>query len=115
MSLSRERLKQLEEIEQDVVRVIEAASQSLLEISKALPSEEYIIKTTTEFLKGLEGVEKNLSEQISYLSQVSTNQQHEGSIYLEEKRFQLVCESTDIILKRLKNLEKNYSPKRDSK
>lgn len=52
MSLSRERLKQLEEIEQDVVRVIEAASQSLLEISKAQPSEEYIIKTTTEFLKG---------------------------------------------------------------
>ena len=64
---------------------------------------------------GLEGVEKNLTEQISYLSQVSTNQQHEGSIYSEEKRFQLVCESTDSILYRLKDIEKKYSPKKEQK
>ena len=52
MSLSRERLKQLEEIEQDVVHVIESASQSLLELSKEQPSEKYVISRTTEFLKG---------------------------------------------------------------
>lgn len=60
-------------------------------------------------LKGLEGVERQLNEQISYLSQVSTNQQHEGSVYSEEKRFHLVCESTDSILQRLKNVEKRVS------
>lgn len=53
MSLSRERLKQLEDIETDVVNVIESASQSLLELSKQQPVEEYVIKRTTEFLKGI--------------------------------------------------------------
>lgn len=52
MSSSRERLKQLEEIEQDVVTVIESASQSLLELSKEQPSEDYVISSTTRFLKG---------------------------------------------------------------
>ena len=52
MSSSRERLKQLEEIEQDVVTVIESASQSLLELSKEKPSEDYVISSTTKFLKG---------------------------------------------------------------
>ena len=52
MSSSRERLKQLEEIEQDVVNVIESASHSLLELSKEQPSEEYVIACTTRFLKG---------------------------------------------------------------
>ena len=60
---------------------------------------------------GLEGVERKLNEHISYLSQVSTNQQHEGSIYSEEKRFQLVCESTDTVLKRIKALEKRVYQK----
>ncbi|XP_066930148.1 mediator of RNA polymerase II transcription subunit 11-like [Clytia hemisphaerica] len=114
MSLSRDRLKQLEEVEKDVVVVIESASQSLLELSKQQPSEEYVIARTTEFLKGLEGVERKLNEHISYLSQVSTNQQHEGSIYSEEKRFQLVCESTDIVLKRIKALEKRVYPKKET-
>ena len=53
MSSSRERLKQLEEIEQDVVTVIESASQSLLELSKEQPSEDYVISSTTRFLKGM--------------------------------------------------------------
>lgn len=113
MSLSRDRLKQLEDIEADVVGVIESASQSLLELSKQQPSEDYVNSRTTEFLKGLEGVERKLNEHISYLSQVSTNQQHEGSVYSEEKRFQLVCESTDIILKRIKAIEKRALPKKE--
>jgi len=115
MSASKERLKQLEEIEQDVVGVIQAASQSLLELSKEIPSEEYVITSTTKFLKGLEGVEKNLNKQISYLSQVSTNQQHEGSIYAEEKKFELVCQSTDLILRRLMKLEKEFLPRKEVK
>ena len=52
MSASKERLKQLEEIEQDVVSVIESASQSLLELSKQQPNEEYVNTITTKFLKG---------------------------------------------------------------
>ena len=53
MSLSRDRLKQLEDIETEVVVVTESASQSLLELSKQQPSEDYVIARTTEFLKGI--------------------------------------------------------------
>lgn len=53
MSLSRDRLKQLEDIEAEVVVVTESASQSLLELSKQQPSEDYVIARTTEFLKGI--------------------------------------------------------------
>ena len=53
MSLSRDRLKQLEDIETEVVVVTESASQSLLELSKQQPSEDYVIARTTEFLKGM--------------------------------------------------------------
>ena len=51
-STSRERLQQLEEIERDLVGVIESAGQSLLELSKEQPSEDYVVARTTEFLKG---------------------------------------------------------------
>ena len=55
MSSSRDRLKQLEDIEAEVVVVTESASQSLLELSKQQPSEDYVIARTTEFLKGMVG------------------------------------------------------------
>ena len=55
MSSSRDRLKQLEDIEAEVVVVTESASQSLLELSKQQPSEDYVIARTTEFLKGMAG------------------------------------------------------------
>ena len=50
-------------------------------------------------------MEKSLNDQISYLSQVSTNHQHEGSIYSQEKRFELVCEASDLISSKLKSVE----------
>ena len=68
-----------------------------------------------DLFSGLEGVEKNLNTQISYLSQVSTNQQHEGSIYAQEKKFQLVCQRTDLILDRLVKLEKQFLPRKEVK
>ena len=52
MSLSRDRLKQLEDIEQEVVRVVESAALSVAELSKAEPSEDYVVARATEFLKG---------------------------------------------------------------
>ncbi|XP_068672687.1 mediator of RNA polymerase II transcription subunit 11-like [Montipora capricornis] len=89
MSQSVDRLKQLEEIEKDVVKVIRSAGETLEELSKDNPSEDRINSTATKFLKSLEGVEKGLSEQIGYLTQVATGQPHEGSTYGAEKNFEL--------------------------
>lgn len=90
MSQSVDRLKQLEEIEKDIVKVIRSAGETLEELSKEVPSEDRINTTATKFLKSLEGVEKGLSEQIGYLTQVATGQPHEGSIYGAEKGFELL-------------------------
>ncbi|PFX29044.1 mediator of RNA polymerase II transcription subunit 11-like [Stylophora pistillata] len=90
MSQSGDRLKQLEEIEKDVVKVIRSAGETLEELSKDAPSEDRINSTATKFLKSLEGVEKGLTEQIGYLTQVATGQPHEGSTYGAEKDFELL-------------------------
>ena len=44
---------------------------------------EILISTHLNYF--LQGIEKGLSEQITYLTQVSTSQPHEGSIYGAEK------------------------------
>lgn len=49
----------------------------------------------------LEEIEGKLLEHISYLSQVTTNQQHEGSIYSVEKSFDLAIWKTHMIKKRV--------------
>jgi len=90
MSQSGDRLKQLEEIEKDVVKVIRSAGETLEELSKDNPSEDRINSTATKFLKSLEGVEKGLTEQIGYLTKVATGQPHEGSTYGAEKNFELL-------------------------
>ncbi|XP_020607398.1 mediator of RNA polymerase II transcription subunit 11-like [Orbicella faveolata] len=90
MSQSGDRLKQLEEIEKDIVKVIRSAGETLEELAKEAPSEDRINSTATRFLKSLEGVEKGLSEQIGYLTQVATGQPHEGSTYGAEKDFELL-------------------------
>lgn len=90
MSQSGDRLKQLEEIEKDIVKVIRSAGETLEELSKEAPLEDRINSTATKFLKSLEGVEKGLTEQIGYLTQVATGQPHEGSTYGAEKNFELL-------------------------
>lgn len=72
------------------MKVIRSAGETLEELSKDAPSEDHINSTATKFLKSLEGVEKGLSEQIGYLTQVATGQPHEGSTYGAEKDFELL-------------------------
>eukprot|EP00794_Sanderia_malayensis_P011252 gene11252-12432_t len=64
-----ERLRQLEETEQDITEVIKCASIALGELAKEAPSEDTITRNTTEFIKKLEDIERNLLEQINYMSQ----------------------------------------------
>ncbi|KAK3728595.1 hypothetical protein QZH41_011680, partial [Actinostola sp. cb2023] len=81
MSQSRDRLKRLEGIEREIVTVLKSAGETLSELSKDSPSDDVVNTKAAQFVKSLEGVEKGLSEQISYLTQVATGQPHEGSTY----------------------------------
>jgi len=99
------RLKQLEESEKDIIEVIQCAASAIEELSKDTPSEEVITSKTAHFLKMLEEIERKLLEQIHYLSQVTTSQQHEGSVYAIEKSFDLAFWKTQIIKKRVQAIK----------
>lgn len=53
----------------------------------------------------LEEIEGKLLEHISYLSQVTTSQQHEGSIYAAEKSFDLAAWKTQLVKERIKAIK----------
>eukprot|EP00795_Rhopilema_esculentum_P016640 gene16639-8077_t len=76
------------------------------ELSKDSPSEDVINSQTTQFLKLLDETEGKLMEQINYLSQVTTSQQHESSIYSAEKSFDLAVWKTQLVKAKLAEINK---------
>ncbi|XP_001640033.2 mediator of RNA polymerase II transcription subunit 11 isoform X1 [Nematostella vectensis] len=106
MAHSRDRLKQLEEIEKDIVKVMQSAGETIAELSNENPSEDMVNMKATEFVKSLEGVEKGLTEQINYLTQVATGQPHEGSTYGVDKDFELATSRTAIVKEQLQEVQK---------
>lgn len=63
--------------------------QALLELSKERSSQKQAETNTSQFLRTLSQVESKLSDQINYLTQVSTGQPHEGSGYASQKVLQM--------------------------
>lgn len=61
----------------------------MLELSKEKSSQKAVENNTQQFIKSLGTVESKLSEQINYLTQVSTGQPHEGSGYASAKVLQM--------------------------
>ena len=92
--------------QQDIIEVVRCAACAIEELSKESPSEQVVNSKTTRFLKMLEDIEKRLSEQISYLSQVTTSQQHEGSIYALEKSFDLAVWKTQFVKAKMAEIKK---------
>ncbi|XP_021344270.1 mediator of RNA polymerase II transcription subunit 11-like, partial [Mizuhopecten yessoensis] len=66
------RLQQLENIEKDIATAIQSAGQALQELAKDKPVLKQVETHTTNFMKILMEVEKKLTQQINYLTQVST-------------------------------------------
>ncbi|KAF2358579.1 Mediator complex subunit Med11 [Trinorchestia longiramus] len=105
-----ERIQALDNIEKDIANVLQYAGQSLAELSKDKPANKQVETHTSQFLKTLTSVETELTKQISYLTQVSTGQAHEGSCYSSQKTLQMSWHRLQHIkneiseLERLKNL-----------
>ncbi|XP_054707875.1 mediator of RNA polymerase II transcription subunit 11-like isoform X1 [Uloborus diversus] len=89
MATPNDKLKQLEGLEKDLAAALHAASQAVLELSKEKPSVKQAETYSSTFLKTLENVENGLSKHITYLTQVSTGQAHEGSSYASQKMMQM--------------------------
>ncbi|CAG5123872.1 unnamed protein product [Candidula unifasciata] len=102
----RERLLALEKIEKDISTAIQSAGQALQELSKDKPALKHVESHTSNFLKTLQEIENGLSQQISYLSQVSTSHPHEGSSYASQKDLQMAMHRSEHVKSRLGELEK---------
>lgn len=79
------RLAELDAIEKELSTCMQAASNALSELSKDVPKAKQVETQTNSFLASLQKVESELSKQIHYLTQVSSGQSHEGSVYASAK------------------------------
>lgn len=84
-----ERIQILDDIEKDIITCLQCAAQALLELSKEKSGQKQAETNTSQFLRTLSQVESKLSDQINYLTQVSTGQPHEGSGYASQKVLQM--------------------------
>lgn len=89
---SRKIITRIEMVYFGIIKLIfkhSIAGQALLELSKEKSSQKQAEGNTHQFLKTLNQVETKLNEQITYLTQVSTGQPHEGSGYASQKVLQM--------------------------
>ncbi|KAH9514602.1 Mediator of RNA polymerase II transcription subunit 11 [Bulinus truncatus] len=102
----REKLQALEKIEKDIATALQTAGQALQELSKDKPALKHVETHSSNFLKTLQEIENGLSQQISYLSQVTTGQPHEGSSYASQKDHQMSLHRLEHVKSRLGELDK---------
>ncbi|KAL5290840.1 MED11 family protein [Megaselia abdita] len=79
--------------------------QALQELAKEKSSQKAAENHTQAFIKNLTAIEKQLSEQINYLTQVSTGHPHEGSSYASAKVLQMGWHRSSQARDRLMELE----------
>ncbi|XP_062553168.1 mediator of RNA polymerase II transcription subunit 11 [Armigeres subalbatus] len=100
-----DKIQVLDSIEKELLLCLQSAGQALLELSKEKTSQKATETHTNQFLKSLNIVESKLSEQINYLTQVSTGQPHEGSGYAAAKVLQMAWHRIQHVKSRIKELE----------
>ncbi|GJQ67035.1 hypothetical protein Trydic_g8006 [Trypoxylus dichotomus] len=106
MTAPIERLTILEAIEKDIITCLHSAGQVFVELSKEKSSLKQAENHTQTFLKTLGQVESRLTEQINYLTQVSTGQPHEGSGYSSQKVLQMAWHRLEHARSRVNELDR---------
>ncbi|OWR51048.1 mediator of RNA polymerase II transcription subunit 11 [Danaus plexippus] len=101
-----ERIQVLDEIEKDIITCLQCAAQALLELGKEKSSQKQAESNTSQFLRTLSQVESKLSDQINYLTQVSTGQPHEGSGYASQKVLQMAWHRLEHVRSWVNELER---------
>ncbi|KAF6206169.1 hypothetical protein GE061_017394 [Apolygus lucorum] len=106
MAAPMEKIQILDSIEKDIVTCLHSAGTALVEFSKEKSSLKQAESQTHLFLKTLGQVESKLTEQINYLTQVSTGQPHEGSGYASQKVLQMAWHRLEHARSRVNELER---------
>ncbi|XP_030375883.1 mediator of RNA polymerase II transcription subunit 11 [Scaptodrosophila lebanonensis] len=100
-----DKIHALDEIEKEIILCMQSAGQALQELGKEKCSQKNAETQSQQFLKSLSSVESKLSEQINYLTQVSTGQPHEGSGYASAKVLQMAWHRIQHARSRVRELE----------
>ncbi|XP_026464826.1 mediator of RNA polymerase II transcription subunit 11 [Ctenocephalides felis] len=106
MTAPMERIQVLDSIEKDIITCLQSAGQAFMELSKEKSSQKQAEGQTHQFLKSLSQVESKLTEQINYLTQVSTGQPHEGSGYASQKVLQMAWHRLEHARSRVNELDR---------
>lgn len=89
----------------NVIAYAFSLGQALHELGKEKTSQKAAENNTQQFLKSLNLIETKLSEQINYLTQVSTGQPHEGSGYASAKVLQMAWHRIQHARSRVRELD----------
>jgi len=100
------RIEQLEQIEKDVIDILKSAGTCVLEIGKDRPSQKAVDTNVTQVMTNIKSVDTKLSEQIKYLTQVSTGHPHEGSSYPSQKVLQSAWHRLEHVKTRITELDR---------
>uniref|UniRef100_V9LJQ0 Mediator of RNA polymerase II transcription subunit 11 n=1 Tax=Callorhinchus milii TaxID=7868 RepID=V9LJQ0_CALMI len=92
---ANERLRNLEELEREIERMLQSAANTILEMSKEKPVERSLERHSSQFTGSVQRVESELGGHIRYLTQVATGQPHEGSSYCWRKDAQMALNRVD--------------------
>ncbi|KAL3280666.1 hypothetical protein HHI36_003903 [Cryptolaemus montrouzieri] len=106
MAAPMERIQVLDSIEKDIITCLHSAGQVFVELSKEKSSLKQAENHTQTFLKTLSTVENKLTDQINYLTQVSTGQPHEGSGYASQKVLQMAWHRLEHARSRVNELDR---------
>ncbi|CAH2007574.1 unnamed protein product [Acanthoscelides obtectus] len=106
MTAPMERIQVLDSIEKDIITCLHSAGQVFVELSKEKSSLKQAENHTQMFLKTLSAVENKLTDQINYLTQVSTGQPHEGSGYASQKVLQMAWHRLEHARSRVNELDR---------
>ncbi|XP_018331689.1 mediator of RNA polymerase II transcription subunit 11 [Agrilus planipennis] len=106
MTAPMERIQVLDSIEKDVITCLHSAGQAFVELGKEKSSLKQAENHTQTFLKTLGAVESKLTDQINYLTQVSTGQPHEGSGYASQKVLQMAWHRLEHARSRVNELDR---------
>ncbi|XP_065898506.1 mediator of RNA polymerase II transcription subunit 11-like [Dysidea avara] len=111
MDVTISKIEKLNSIERSIAEMLSNIAESVREMSKDNPSLEVVEEKTKQFLSALEKIDYSLSEEIAYLSEVSTTHPHVGSIYGEEKDYELTCQQVILAKEKLNKLLISLSSK----
>lgn len=114
MAINSNQLQNLDSIEENLADSLSAAGQALKELSKDKPNSKIVDSLTTQFMNRLDKAGSELSQQIAYLTRVTTGHSAEGSSYGCKKDFKMAKNRLEHAQARLHGLEANISTqKRD--